>query len=240
MSTVLETKDLSGGYGSIRILHGIDLAVEQGELLTIIGPNGCGKSTFLKAVFGLCTVTGGRVLLDGEEVTVERTDRLVARGLSYVPQLANVFPSLSVRENLQMGGLWLAAEALEGRIDRALGAFPDLIPRLSDPAASLSGGQRQMLAISRALISEPRLLLLDEPTAALSPRYQQQIIQHIDALRTDGTTIVLVEQNARLALQHADRCCVFAAGRLVHTAAASEVLDDPHIGELFLGVARDA
>ena len=235
MTTVLEISGLEGGYGNVQILNGIDLYVEEGEFVTIIGPNGCGKSTFLKVLFGLATHHNGTILHNGADVSGWRTDRLVERGVAYVPQVDNVFPSLSVRENLQMGGIRLTTKKLAPGIDRACEMFPDLEPRMDDLAASLSGGERQMLAISRALISNPTFLLLDEPTAALSPRYQQQILENIDALRSGGISVLLVEQNARLSLSRSDRGYIFAGGRVVHTGSAKSILNDPNIGDYFLG-----
>jgi len=235
MTTVLEIRGLEGGYGSVQILNGIDLYVQEGEFVTIIGPNGCGKSTFLKVLFGLATHHKGTILHNGADVSGWRTDRLVDRGVAYVPQVDNVFPSLSVRENLQMGGIRLATKKLTPGIERACEMFPDLEPRMDDLAASLSGGERQMLAISRALISNPTFLLLDEPTAALSPRYQQQILENIDALRSGGISVLLVEQNARLSLSRSDRGYIFAGGKVVHTGSAKSILNDPNIGDYFLG-----
>jgi len=236
MNKVLEVTDLEGGYGPVRIVNGIDLHVDEGEFVTIIGPNGCGKSTFLKMLFGLATHHIGRVLHNNVDVSGWRADRLVARGIAYVPQVDNVFPSLSIRENLQMGGVRLTAKKLSARIDRACSMFPDLEPRMNDLAASLSGGERQMLAISRALISDPTLLLLDEPTAALSPKFQQQIVANIDALRGEGISVLLVEQNARLSLARSDRGYIFSGGKVVHTGSADSILNDPNIGDYFLGV----
>ena len=236
---VLEVSGLIGGYGSVRILHGIDVHVNKGEFVTIIGPNGCGKSTFLKVVFGLATREEGGVEHMGEDISGWSTDRLARRGISYVPQVDNVFPSLSVRENLQMGAIGLPRPEVQKRIERALEMFPDLGTRMSDMAASLSGGQRQMLAISRALMSDPTFLLLDEPTAALSPLYQQQIIGRIDALRDKGITILIVEQNARLSLKRSDRGYIFAGGKVVHTGLASDILEDEEIGQYFLGGSQD-
>ena len=235
MSMVLEVKDFEAGYGSVQILNGIDLYVEKGEFVTIIGPNGCGKSTFVKALFGLATYHRGTVLHNSQDVSGWRTDRLVERGIAYVPQVDNVFPSLSVGENLQMGGIKLSSKRLNVGIERSFAMFPDLVPRMNDLAASLSGGERQMLAISRALISEPAFLLLDEPTAALSPRYQQEILANIDALRGEGITVLLVEQNARLSLARSDRGYIFAGGRVVHTGSGASILNDSKIGEYFLG-----
>ena len=236
MNTVLEVKGLEGGYGSVQILNGIDLRVDEGELVTIIGPNGCGKSTFLKVVFGLATHRKGIVSHYSENVSGWRTDKLVDRGIAYVPQVDNVFPSLSVRENLQMGGIQLTTKRLLSGIERACRMFPELQPRMNDLAASLSGGEKQMLAISRALISNPTFLLLDEPTAALSPRYQQEILANIDALRNDGISVLLVEQNARLSLAKSDRGYIFAGGKVVRTGSAQDILNDPEIGEYFLGM----
>ena len=235
MSRVLDIKDLEGGYGSVQILHGIDMYVDEGEFVTIIGPNGCGKSTLIKTIFGIATYYSGGVQYRGTEVSGWRTDQLVNHGIAYVPQVDNVFPSLSVMENLQMGGNSLDTATLNDRIERSLEMFPDLRDRVHDVAASLSGGERQMLAISRALISNPSFLLLDEPTAALSPLYQQQIIERIDSLREQGITVLIVEQNARLSLSRSDRGYIVANGKIVHSGDAQHILTDPEIGEYFLG-----
>jgi len=239
MGKILDVNGLEGGYGKVQIMNDVDLYVNEGEFVTIIGPNGCGKSTFIKLIFGIATYYNGSVKHKGEEVSGWRTDSLVNRGIAYVPQVDNVFPSLSVRENLEMGGINLSLPVLEDRITRSLEMFEDLRPRMNDVAASLSGGQRQMLAISRALISDPDFLLLDEPTAALSPLYQQQIIERIDALRAKGITVLIVEQNARLSLARSDRGYIFANGQVVHTDKASNILVDPHINEYFLGTKKD-
>ena len=239
MSKILEVTGLEGGYGKVQIMNNVDLYVDQGEFVTVIGPKGCGKSTFIKLIFGIATYYKGSVKHKGEEVSGWRTDSLVNRGIAYVPQVDNVFPSLSVKENLEMGGINLSVPILEERISRSLDMFEDLKPRMNDVAASLSGGQRQMLAISRALIGDPDFLLLDEPTAALSPLYQQQIIERIDALRSKGITVLIVEQNARLSLARSDRGYIFANGQVVHTDKASKILVDPHINEYFLGTKKD-
>jgi len=239
MSKILDVKGLEGGYGTVQILHGIDLYVDEGEFVTIIGPNGCGKSTFIKVIFGIATHYNGDVLYKNESISNWRTDQLVNNGIAYVPQVDNVFPSLSIFENLQMGGNNLPTKVLNERIEEALDMFPDLKTRIHDLAASLSGGERQMLAISRALISKPRFLLLDEPTAALSPLYQSQIIEKIDKLRETGITILIVEQNARLSLSRSDRGYIFANGKVVHSGDAKDILNDPEIGEYFLGNKSD-
>ena len=235
MSRKLEVGNLDGGFGTVQILYGIDIHVEEGAFVTIIGPNGCGKSPLIKTIFGIATYYGGTIEYRGQDVSGWRTDQLVNHGIAYVPQVDNVFPSLSVEENLQMGGNTLSNSILNQRIERALEMFPDLRSREHDLAASLSGGERQMLAISRALISDPKFLLLDEPTAALSPLYQQQIIERIDSLRDEGITILIVEQNARLSLARSDRGYIMANGKVVHTGDAQHILTDPEIGEYFLG-----
>lgn len=235
MTRVLDVSNLEGGYGSVQILYGIDMHVDEGEFVTIIGPNGCGKSTLIKTIFGIASYYSGDVEYRGQDVSGWRTDQLVNHGIAYVPQVDNVFPSLSVKENLQMGGNALSNRVLNERIERAIDMFPDLRSREYDLAASLSGGERQMLAISRALISDPKFLLLDEPTAALSPLYQQQIIERIDSLREQGITILIVEQNARLSLARSDRGYIMANGKVVHSGDAQHILTDPEIGEYFLG-----
>ena len=239
MARWLDVKNIEGGYGSVKIIHGIDMHVDEGEFVTIIGPNGCGKSTLIKIIFGIATYYGGKVEHKGEDVSGWRTDRLATRGIAYVPQVDNVYPSLSVEENLQMGGNSLSSSLLNERIGHALDMFPDLKDRTHDLAASLSGGERQMLAIGRALINQPDFLLLDEPTAALSPLYQQQIIERIDALREVGITVLIVEQNARLSLARSDRGYILSNGKVVHTGNAEEILNDPHINEYFLGTKGD-
>ena len=235
MNRVLEVNGLEGGYGSVQILNGIDLYVDEGELVTIIGPNGCGKSTFIKVLFGIADRYEGVLLHRGVDVSSWRTDRLVQRGIAYVPQVDNVFPSLTVHENLQMGGLRLRSALLAQRIDRACEMFNELKFRMNDLAGSLSGGERQMLAISRALISNPTFLLLDEPTAALSPKYQQDIIERINELRKQGITVLIIEQNAKLSLARSDRGYIFVGGKVAHVAPASDLLRDPNIGAYFLG-----
>ncbi len=239
MTRVLEVSALEGGYGSVQIIYGIDIHVDEGEFVTIIGPNGCGKSTFIKTIFGIATYYSGSILYRGMDVSGLRTDQLVNHGIAYVPQVDNVFPSLSVLENLQMGGNSLSPGVLAERMERSLEMFPDLRNREYDLAASLSGGERQMLAISRALISDPKFLLLDEPTAALSPLYQQQIIESIDSLRDRGITILIVEQNARLSLARSDRGYIISNGKVVHKGDAQHILTDPEIGEYFLGSTED-
>lgn len=235
----LYTENLEVSYGERKIVKGLSLSIPDKKITAIIGPNGCGKSTFIKTLFGIATYYGGEATYRGERIEKMRTDQLVRKGIAYVPQVNNVFPTLSVEENLQMGGNALPSAVLKERIERALTMFPDLRSREHDLAASLSGGERQMLAISRALISDPSFLLLDEPTAALSPLYQQQIIERIDNLRKEGITVLIVEQNARLSLARSDRGYIFANGKVVHTGDADFILNDPEIGEYFLGSHGD-
>ena len=238
MEKILEIKNLSGGYGSIQILNGINLNVYKNEFVTIIGPNGCGKSTFLKVIFGIANYYDGEINYKNNNIKGLRADTLVKKGIGYVPQVDNVFPSLSVQENLQMGGIKLTKKRVANGIERSFEMFPDLKPRINDLAVSLSGGERQMLAIARALISEPTFLMLDEPTAALSPRYQQEILTNIDELRGQGISVLLVEQNARLSLAKSDRGYIFSGGRIIHSGNAKTILDDPNIGKYFLGIPR--
>ena len=217
----------------------VDLPQPLGPITVTNSPSSTYKSTFIKIIFGIATYYRGSVKHKDEEVSGWRTDSLVNRGISYVPQVDNVFPNLSVMENLEMGGINLPGPLLNERIESTLNMFEDLKPRMGDVAASLSGGQRQMLAISRALISNPDFLLLDEPTAALSPLYQQEIIERIDALRESGITVLIVEQNARLSLARSDRGYIFSNGKVVHTADAKQILTDPQINEYFLGTKKD-
>ena len=189
MTRVLDVKNLEGGYGSVQILHGIDIHVDEGEFVTVIGPNGCGKSTLIKAIFGIATYYSGDIQYRDKDVSGWRTDQLVNHGIAYVPQVDNVFPSLSVEENLQMGGNTLDTRTLNERIERALEMFPDLRNRVHDLAASLSGGERQMLAISRALISDPSFLLLDEPSTGLTATESASIVAMIHSLGADITVL---------------------------------------------------
>ena len=235
MSSALKVDKLRKEFGGLVAVKDVSFEVNEGEFVGLIGPNGCGKSTLIKIIFGIATYYSGTVKHKGLDVSGWRTDQLAKRGIAYVPQVDNVFPSLSVEENLQMGGNTLSTSLLNERISAALEMFPDLKHRTHDLAASLSGGERQMLAISRALISKPDFLLLDEPTAALSPLYQQQIIERIDALREVGITVLIVEQNARLSLARSDRGYILSNGEVVHTGDATDILNDPHINKYFLG-----
>lgn len=231
---LLRAEALYGGYGELDVLQGASFHLAPGELVCIIGPNGAGKSTFLKALVGLIRIRSGRVFLDDQEITGISPAEAVRRGLSYVPQTGNVFPSLTVEENLEMGG-YILREPLGPRIERVYELFQDLKARRRQRAGSLSGGQQQMVAIGRALMLDPRVLLLDEPTAGLSPLYASVILERIRAINRQGVGICLVEQNARAGLEIADRGYIFTQGTDRMEAPARQLLADPDVGRLFLG-----
>jgi len=225
---------VAGYVPEVNILNGVDLELKRGELVGIIGPNGAGKSTLLKALFGLIPVREGKVLLEGEDITGLRAHELVSRGVGYVPQVANVFPSLSVEENLQMG-TFLQPKKFGPRLEFVSELFPRLAERLSQRAGSLSGGERQMLAMGRALMMEPKVLLLDEPSAGLSPTLQDQVFIRARQINRAGVSIIMVEQNARRCLQICDRGYVLDQGRNAYTDTGRALLRDPKVIELYLG-----
>lgn len=231
---ILEAHDVITGYGEVDILHGVSGYVLPGEMVAIIGPNGAGKSTFLRAIFGLLPVRAGRVLWRGEDVSNLRPDQLVQRGLSYVPQVENVFPSLTVFENLEMGA-FVSKNGFAGRVEQIFELFPDLAGRRGEVAGRLSGGQRQMLALARALMLEPALLLLDEPSASLSPKMVGLIFDRIKVINEAGTSIILVEQNARQALSLCHRAYVLAQGENRLEGPAQSLLESEEVGKLYLG-----
>ena len=232
--SLLEARGLRGGYGEVDILHGIDLAVEADEIAVIVGPNGAGKSTAMKALFGLIHVREGTVAFDGADITNRRPDRIVGLGLGYVPQEHNVFPSLTVRENLEMGA-YLRRDDFAPQMERIFEIFSPLADKRRRPAGQLSGGERQMVAIGRVLMIEPRLLLLDEPTAGLSPRYTDLIFERIVAINALGVAVLMVEQNARAALGFAHRGYVLAMGRNRFTDSGANLLANREVAEMFLG-----
>ena len=215
-------------------MRGASLTVDAGELITVIGPNGAGKSTLLKAIFGVIRPMGGQVWLGDTDVTGEPAHRMVSNGASFVPQTDNIFPSLSIRENMEMGG-YLRRSGKAERIDELLAMFPDLERRPRAKASELSGGQRQALAISRALMLDPRLLLLDEPTSALSPNMREDTLNRIRAIADGGVAVVMVEQNATEALAISDRGMAMAAGEVVIEQTGTEMLANAEVGRLFLG-----
>lgn len=237
MST-LKIHEIRGGYGSAdEIVKGIDLEVRASDLAVIIGPNGAGKSTFLKLVAGLLKPKSGHVTLDGRQLSVGNAQDACRQGLSFVPQERNVFQSLTVKENLEMGG-YLVRDALKARVEAQLERFPLLKSRLKDRAGNLSGGQRQVLAMAIALMTQPSVLLLDEPTAGLSPAAADEIFDLIRDLAKQGLAILMVEQNALLALEYGTRGVVLVAGRKLRDSSASDLLADDEVRHLFLGGAH--
>ena len=234
---LLEVSDVVAGYGETDILHGVSIAVAEGEIVTIIGPNGCGKSTLMKAIVGLVRTKAGTVIFRGQDIASQPPEQIVRTGLCYVPQSANVFPSLSIRENLEMGG-FVRSDDYRGRIEEMFELFPDLAKRPTQQAGSLSGGQRQMLAIARALMLDPSLLLLDEPSAGLSPAIMALVFERIQDINRAGVSLLLVEQNAREALRMSDRGYVLAAGQNRLEDSGPALLDNPEVVRLYLGGRR--
>jgi branched-chain amino acid transport system ATP-binding protein len=231
---LLSMEGVAGGYGDADILHGVDLRVDPGEIVAVVGPNGAGKSTAMKAVFGLVKVRRGHIWFNGGPISGLSPDRIVRRGVCYVPQVDNVFRDMSVHENLEMGG-FIRREGMAAAFERVYALFPDLALKRREPAGRLSGGQRQMVAMGRALMLDPKLLLLDEPTAGLSPKYMERIFEIVRDVRAHGVAILLVEQHAKQALGFADRGYVLATGRNRRDGTGAELLADPEIAQLFLG-----
>jgi len=233
---VLETRNLVAGYGETNILHGVSITIHDGEMVAVIGPNGAGKSTLLKAIFGLIPVRSGTVLMGEDDVSDWRPDERALQGLSYVPQVDNVFPSLTIMENLQMGA-FVRKDGVKDRVSQVMDLFPDIAERKGEVAGKLSGGQRQMLALARALMLDPRVLLLDEPSASLSPKMVGIIFDRISAINDAGTAILLVEQNAREALSLSHRGYVLATGVNRLEGDAQDLLDNAEVGRLYLGAS---
>ncbi|MCB2224829.1 MAG: ABC transporter ATP-binding protein [Actinobacteria bacterium] len=232
---LLVADGLVAGYlPGVDILRGVDLTLGRGELVGIIGPNGAGKSTLVKAMFGLVEVRGGSVALRGEDITRRDAHELVAMGVGYVPQLANVFQTLTVEENLRMG-LYLRPEAWDERWEEVTGLFPLLADRRGQRAGLLSGGERQMLAMGRALMMDPSVLLLDEPSAGLSPANQDMVFDTVRRIADYGVSTVMVEQNARRCLLISDRGYVLDQGRNAHTGTGADLIHDPKVVDLYLG-----
>ncbi|ANW04919.1 ABC transporter ATP-binding protein [Bradyrhizobium icense] len=232
--SMLEVRSLHGGYGGADVLNGVDLDVGDGEIVAVVGPNGAGKSTLMKAVFGLVNIRSGSIRFASEEIAALRANEIVRRGLAFVPQERNVFPTLSVEENLEMGAFLLDSGVSE-RLHRIYEMFPPLKERRRQSAAQLSGGQRQMVAIGRALMLEPRLLLLDEPTAGLSPQFTELIFSKIREINAQGVSVLIVEQNARKALAVSDRGYVLALGRNRFEGPGAALVNNREVAELFLG-----
>jgi branched-chain amino acid transport system ATP-binding protein len=213
------------------------MCVEQHEIVVVIGPNGAGKSTTLKAVFGLLTLSAGKLMLDGQDITNTPPEKCVRKGISFVPQTDNIFPSLTVHENLEMGA-FVRTDDFSGRLDAIYAMFPPLKVKRRTAAGTLSGGQRQMVAIGKALMLEPKVLLLDEPTAGLSPKYRGEIFEIIQRVNDSGTPVLLVEQNAKAALEIATRGYVLVDGRNHHEGTGRDLLENPEVAEMFLGAGK--
>ncbi len=232
---IIKVDEIEAGYvPGVNILQGCSLDVAPGELVGIIGPNGAGKSTLVKALFGLVNIRTGNVTYKGDEITGLTAHELVSRGIGYVPQTQNVFPSLTISENLEMGS-YLAPKRFKERLAFVSEMFPRLAERINQRAGSLSGGERQMLAMGRALMMEPQVLLLDEPSAGLSPVLQDQVFIRTKQINDSGVAIVMVEQNAARCLQICDRGYVLDQGRNAYTDTGRNLLNDPKVIELYLG-----
>ena len=231
---LLDVSEVVAGYGETEILHGVSISVDEGEVVTIIGPNGCGKSTLMKAIVGLVRVRTGSVCFRGGEISGQPPERIVRGGLCYVPQSSNVFPSLTIRENLEMGA-FVRKDDYRGRLGEMFRLFPDLAQRPGQRAGSLSGGQRQMVAIARALMLDPALLLLDEPSAGLSPVMMRTVFERIREINSTGVAVLLVEQNAREALQMSDRGYLLVSGENRLEDVGKDLLDNPEVARLYLG-----
>jgi branched-chain amino acid transport system ATP-binding protein len=230
----LSATGMRGGYGGADILHGCDLEVARGEIAVIVGPNGAGKSTAMKAVFGMLSLREGSVVLDGEDITALSPQARVAKGMGFVPQTQNIFTSMSVEENLEMGG-FLRRDDLTQTIEQIYELFPILRDKRNQAAGELSGGQRQQVAVGRALMTQPKLLMLDEPTAGVSPIVMDELFDRIIEVARTGISILMVEQNARQALEIADKGYVLVQGANAYTDTGAALLADPEVRRTFLG-----
>jgi ABC-type branched-subunit amino acid transport system ATPase component len=235
---LLELRDVEAGYGSIQILHGVSLHVNEGEVVAVIGPNGAGKSTAFKVIMGLINHLGGEIRFDGRSLVGQRPDRVLGLGLGYVPQGRVVFTAMTVRENLEMGGFLERDRAkLEAAMEWVFGLFPRLRERQRQMAGTMSGGEQQMLAMGRALMMRPKMMMLDEPSLGLSPRFVDEVFDKTVELARSGLTVMLVEQNAARALEISDRGYVLELGRNRFTGTGRELLDNPEIRQMYLGGA---
>jgi branched-chain amino acid transport system ATP-binding protein len=227
-------ESMTGGYGATDILHGCTIAAEKGKIAVIVGPNGAGKSTAMKAIFGMLKLRGGHVRIGGEDITRLSPQDRVGKGMAFVPQTANVFPSMTVEENLEMGA-FLRRDDIRGTMDQVYALFPILKEKRRQAAGELSGGQRQQVAVGRALMTEPQVLMLDEPTAGVSPIVMDELFDRIIEVARTGITILMVEQNARQALEIADRGYVLVQGKNAYTDTGAALLADPEVRRTFLG-----
>ena len=232
--TVIECNGIAAGYvKGLNILQGIDMIINEKEIVSIIGPNGAGKSTLLKAIMGIINISGGRFFIDGVEKTNTPTHQIVKEGVGYVPQVENVFPSLTIEENLEIGS-WTIDTNIKQSITKIFDDFPMLKERRKDKAGNLSGGQRQILALARALTTSPKILLLDEPSAGLSPVAIKEVFEIVKEINSKGVAILLVEQNAKRALNFSDRGYVLDQGRNAYQGKGQELLNDPRVVDLYL------
>ncbi len=231
---LLEVRNLDAGYGDLQVLDDVDLQVMDGEYVTVVGPNGAGKSTVMKSVFGLTTFIGGSIRFDDQEIAGEAPEEIIHYGVGYVPQNENVFSGLSVRENLEMGA-YILDEVPQDRLEAVFDRFPILEERQGQKAGTLSGGQQQMLAMGRALMLDPDLLLLDEPSAGLAPDLVKEMFDRIDTINDDGTAILMVEQNAKEALRRCDRGYVLVQGENRYVDSGDALLGDEEVRQQFLG-----
>jgi branched-chain amino acid transport system ATP-binding protein/neutral amino acid transport system ATP-binding protein len=232
--SLLEVKRISSGYGDMTVLHGVSVCIDAREIVSIIGPNGAGKSTLMKTVFGLLRPQQGSIFFDGQEITRRAPDQIVRLGMCYVPQVENVFPSLTVEENLEMGG-FILRDGLGERKEHVYQLFPLLRERRKQRVGKMSGGERQMVAMGRALMLHPKLLLLDEPSAGLAPKMVDLIFGQVERINQAGVAIVMVEQNARRSLEIADRAYILANGQNRHEGSGQALLHDPDVARLYLG-----
>jgi branched-chain amino acid transport system ATP-binding protein len=231
---LLSIKEVYAGYGEIEIIHGISLEVNEGEIVSIVGPNGSGKSTLLKSIFSLVDIMGGEINYLNSNLSQVNTDQMIKKGLSFVPQTDNIFPTLTVEENLELGA-YVSKKKLKDRFDLIYNLFPPLVEKRKKKAGTLSGGQRQMVAFGRALVIEPKLLLLDEPTAGLAPMYIDLILEKVAEINKTGVSILMVEQNAKKALAMSDRGYVLAAGEKKYEDSGRGLLENEEVAQLFLG-----
>jgi len=232
---ILSISALAAGYGKSEVLHGVSMEIGTGEIVTMVGANGAGKSTTLRSIFGLTDIRSGTIKFKGQNITGLRPYRVATLGLALVPQERSVFPSLTVQENLEMGGYTVRGDVLRERTEKIFDRFPRLKERCRQRAGTLSGGERQMLAIGRGLMTEPELLMLDEPSLGLAPMVVEAVFEQIRFIHEGGTTVFLVEQNARRALSIADRAYVLELGQIRHQGSGQELLDDPEVQRAYLG-----
>lgn len=233
--TAIQVEDLYSGYGGVDILHGVSIYLSEGEIVTLIGPNGAGKSTLIKTIFGLLKPTKGSIHFNGTDITGMRTETLVRMGLSYMPQVENTFPHLTIKENLEMGGIIHGRVDLRPRIQRVLEIFPNLKGKREVKAGNLSGGEQHMVALGKTLMQDPQVMLVDEPSVGLAPQMVDTILEKIQQINGEGTTVLIVEQNARKALRISDRGYVLEMGRARFTGTGQELLSNPDVGRLYLG-----